>query len=150
MHACGYKEQEERGPADEDQIRHVWRSSVTQGFSSPQEKALELEDKLQKKEQEYEVQLQQLSRMPQGDDLAEASPEALDNLKLEVRDSIMAVQELVERHSLRTIDPSGPPLPLRPCPAPSHRRWELVCHPTHLKHNSMHCPYRPGSRMSAA
>lgn len=72
-----------------------------------QEKALELEEKLQRKEQEFEGHLQQLGKAPPGDDLLVPTLEAIDDLKLEVRDSIMIVQHLVESHNLRTADVSG-------------------------------------------
>ena len=68
---------------------------------------MELEEKLHKREQEHEGQLQQLGKAPQVEDSLLPQPEALDDLKLEVRDSIMNVQNLVETHDLRTADVSG-------------------------------------------
>lgn len=73
-----------------------------------QEKALDLEDKLHKKEQEVDGHAQQLPKVSQvEEDLAMPRPEAVEDLKIEVRDSIMTIQHLVETHKLRTAEVSG-------------------------------------------
>ena len=76
--------------------------------SMVQEKALDLEDKLHKKEQEVDGHAQQLPKVSQvEEDLAMPRPEAVEDLKIEVRDSIMTIQHLVETHKLRTAEVSG-------------------------------------------
>ncbi len=65
-----------------------------------------MENKLHKKEHEHDVQ--QPSKVSQiEEDLAMPRPEAVEDLKIDVRDSIMNVQHLIETHKLRLADVSG-------------------------------------------
>lgn len=81
---------------------------ILPAFVGIQEKALELEQMLQRKERDHEAHLQQLSRASQcEDELLNPRPEAIEDLKIEVRDSIMNIQHLVATHNLRTVQVSG-------------------------------------------
>lgn len=94
----------------EGKLRWVKDSSI----STKQEKALDLEDKLHKKEQEHDGHVQQLSKVSQvEEDLAVPRPEAVEDLKIEVQDSIMNIQHLVETHKLRSAEVSGSALLLQ-------------------------------------
>ena len=76
--------------------------------SLEQEKALDLEDKLHKKEKESDGHVHQLSKISQGrEDLAMPRAEAVEDLKIEVGDSITTIQHLVETHELRDREVSG-------------------------------------------
>ena len=81
---------------------------VDLSFHPIQEKACSLEQKLQRKEQECELYLRQASQASQGQEhLSVPNPQALEHQKLELQDSIMAIQNIVKSQDLGNAEVSG-------------------------------------------